>query len=283
MSKRPFAKTLFTNLGMFLLVFAAALTTGCSVSDLGLSGTSSSSTIDVSGSPGTTSSTQTAIPTPVPTPTPTPVSSTETASTLPAPAASTAAPQSPATSVNVPTSIDTQEAISELKNTYNISVSGSYVDASIRNVLISARQLYPADTKKLSITFTDQNAGGVMGMWSSAGKITIYAPAKKSLTTVFHEICHHATLYSTSTHGAQVAQEVVDVIGRGDNPKNFPASVITRSYAQTMIEEFWAEIFSVYRIKLLGLDGSAPGFTGTFNPPEKVRTALNKMYVTSGS
>jgi len=259
------------------LLSILSMSIGCSTSDLQIPN-GQGGTIDLSGltssATGSTSSSGSTATAPSSTP--------ASPSTLPAPASTTTAPSSPTASTQInPTSVDSQAAISELSSTYGISVSGSYTDKSILNCILSARQLLPEDTKGIKIKFTDQNAGGVMGMWSSSGSITIYSPAKTSLTTVFHEIIHHCTLYRESGHGAQVAAAVVTAIGKGNNPKNFPASVITRSYAQTMIEEFWAEIFSVYRIKKYGLGGSTAGFTGTFNPPESLRPTINNMYASN--
>jgi len=263
------------------LILIAALVTGligCSTSDVVKSSSDGSITIDLSAlttalSGLTTGSATTVAATPSSTP--------EQTSSLPTPASSTNPPVTPTSPSTTPATVDTKTAIAELKDKYGVSIAGNYTDVSVSNALTIMRQLYPEDTKGLTITYSNQDGGSVGGYWTGAGRILIYKKCKEILYVVFHEVIHHATLYRESGHGAQVAEAVVTAIGKGSNPNNFPASVITRSYAQSSIEEFWAELFSVFRIQNKNLVNGSMGFTtirSTFNPPESLRPAINKMY-----
>jgi len=217
-----------------------------------------------------------------------PTSQPEAASSLPQPETVTTPPLGLTAAPTVPANTDQQAALSELKDKYGITVAGTPTQKSILNTLLAARQLLPEDTKNLTINFSDESGGSVLGVWSSSGKIKIYATAKERLATVFHETMHQVTLFQrqgggTSSkpptrHGHFVANELCDALG-GNDPSQYPKSVIVSSYSLKNLAEFWSTLFTNYRIRKEGLDGQK-GFTGEFNPPENLRPIIEKMYST---
>jgi len=260
---------------------------GCSTSDLTslLGGTSTGSKppVDLSpSSPGTTGSSTTPS-----TGTSTSSGSTGSGSTsLPDPSPTTAPPSGP--SALTPTdvsSVTAQSAITELSGR-GIKVSGSYTDEVLKNTLICARQLKTANTKSMSVNFTGgKGSSGILGVWSN-GRIVIYASDEP--TAILHEMCHHATLYSSSSQGETVGQNVMNWVqsNMGGSLDSWPASVITGSYARTNEAEFQAEFFSVLRVMDLSLKWdylAENASSGSFNPPAALRTIAADFYDASGA
>jgi hypothetical protein len=102
-------------------------------------------------------------------------------------------------------------------------------------------------------------------------------------TAIFHEMCHHATLFDTSTHGAQISREVVSWIQQraGGDFTSWPATVVPGSYARSSSSEYKAEFFSVLRVMDLGLNWdllAENAASGQFAPPAELRAIAARFY-----
>jgi hypothetical protein len=180
--------------------------------------------------------------------------------------------------------ITSKEPISALQ-ARGIRITGSPDDQALKNTLIAAHQLDPQDTQELTVNFTGgKRTSGTLGVWTTRGQgglVTIFAMDRP--TAILHEICHHATLYPKSQHGASVANEVFGELAQkyGNDLNNWPDSVCTCSYARKNSREWRAEFFSVMRVMDLKLpwDYLAENATaGTFNPPQDLRARANNFY-----
>jgi hypothetical protein len=162
----------------------------------------------------------------------------------------------------------------ELATKHGITLRGSPTETDVRNVLISARQYRPEETRGLRISYTDSRRNsGVLGVWSN-GNSEIYS---SMLDVVFHEMTHHITLFRNNGRSRSIGQQTV-AAAREAGSGRIPSNCITRSYAQSNTAEFMAEFFT----GLAGLERGVPlRFTirnGTYNPPESVRAAARQIY-----
>ncbi len=160
----------------------------------------------------------------------------------------------------------TRQALSELREKYNIRVSGQFDERAVQNVLWAARQYRPEDVGNLSIYYNGERRNrGVMGVYSPSGNINIYDPVR--LHTVFHEMTHHVTLYRTHTRPKEIANKVARMVPPQDGTlQQAHPAYIPRSYARTNIAEFWAEFFTYFREKETGVNGGYPCYRGFLNP-----------------
>jgi len=182
-------------------------------------------------------------------------------------------------------------ALQELRDVYNISIAGSPNDESIRNTLVYARQHRPADIKDVNVTFSNESAGGVLGQWTPRntssgpkGMITIFNAAKNDMVVIGHELTHHLTIFSSRRQSAQVAQQLTNQVGT-DDPRRWPNTMITRSYALTQWPELVAELFSNYVIIGRNLTNQRPltPISRNFNPPAEFRPTMEQMYLPVGA
>lgn len=179
-----------------------------------------------------------------------------------------------------------REATSELQGRYGIRVTGNPTDRSIDHLIYAARQVHPQDTQGLTFDFVDYGAGATLGQWAWNGRVgvvTIFGPAKESVSTIYHELLHHVTNGRPSNIGYGVARRVSQQLG-GMNPRAYPMSVITGPYAQTGIAEFWAELFSAYRIRPDGRDRGDrfSMIQPRFDPPAALEPTINGLYADGG-
>jgi hypothetical protein len=215
----------------------------------------------------------------------------ETDPRLPSPEAPTPPPRGTSPQAQnapgAPGSSTAQTATAELQSRYGIRIVGNPTPTSIDQVVYTARQLHPQDTQGLTIDFVDQGAGAVLGQWAWNGRtavITVFGPAKESISTIYHEILHHVTNGRPSNIGYGVARRVSQQLG-GMEPRAYPRSMITGSYALTSVAEFWAELFSAHRLQAAGLLASDRfSMVGPwFDPPANVVATMNPLYADGGT
>jgi hypothetical protein len=168
----------------------------------------------------------------------------------------------------------TEEGVRELLR-YGIKVRGAYTPNDIKNTLDFAHCFSPKETRGMVVTFdTNRKKSGVVGVWSN-GNVRIMSSKPD---VIFHEGCHHITLYRKNTRtralGKELFQKAMELGGDG----GVPLSCVTRQYALRNSSEFRAEILT----GLAGLESRVKlSFTlvnRKFNPPASVRALARKIF-----